>query len=125
MDGGISPFENTSSCTLVHLGHGVIETGCRTVILPSFSLNLHLPYRPLSPSKPGCQLTIDMELRVYRNNLTSDVCQKVWPQLFEFELDRIEEDLQGTSKRPFPGLVNFVPAVAYHFCLNLPEALAF
>ena len=33
-------------------------------------------------------------------------------------------ELQGTSKRPFPGLVNFVPAVAYHFCLNLPEAFS-
>ena len=32
--------------------------------------------------------------------------------------------LQGTSKRPFPGLVIFVPAVAYHFCLNLPEAFS-
>ena len=25
----------------------------------------------------------------------------------------------GTSKRPFPGLVNSVPAVAYHFCPKL------
>ena len=25
---------------------------------------------------------------------------------------------------PFPGLVNFVPAVAYHFCLNLPAAFS-
>ena len=32
--------------------------------------------------------------------------------------------VQGTSKRPFPGLVNFVPAVAYHFCLNLPAAFS-
>ena len=30
--------------------------------------------------------------------------------------------VQGISKRPFPGLVNFVPAVAYLFCLNLPAA---
>ena len=27
--------------------------------------------------------------------------------------------IQGTSKRLFPGLVNFVLAVAYHFCLNV------
>ena len=27
--------------------------------------------------------------------------------------------VQGISVRPFPGLVNFVPAVAYLFCLNL------
>ena len=26
------------------------------------------------------------------------------------------------AKRWVPGLVNFVPAVAYHFCLNLPAA---
>ena len=30
--------------------------------------------------------------------------------------------IQGISTRPFPGLVNFVPAVAYLFCLNLPAA---
>ena len=29
--------------------------------------------------------------------------------------------VQGWAKLPFPGLVNFVPAVAYHFCLILPE----
>ena len=33
-------------------------------------------------------------------------------------------EVQGTSKRPFPGLVNFVPAIAYHFCLNLPGAFS-
>ena len=32
--------------------------------------------------------------------------------------------VQGSAKRPFPGLVNFVPAVAYHFCLNLPAAFS-
>ena len=30
--------------------------------------------------------------------------------------------LQGSAKRLKPGLVKFVPAVAYHFCLNLPGA---
>ena len=29
--------------------------------------------------------------------------------------------VQGWEKVVFPGLVNFVPAVAYHLCLNLPE----
>ena len=28
----------------------------------------------------------------------------------------------GLGKKPFPGLVNFVAAVAYHFCLSLPAA---
>ena len=32
--------------------------------------------------------------------------------------------LQEISIRPFPGLVNFVPAVAYLFCLNLPAAFS-
>ena len=32
------------------------------------------------------------------------------------------EILQGSAKRWFPGLVNFVTAVAYHFCLALPAA---
>ena len=31
--------------------------------------------------------------------------------------------LQGWAKKWVPGLVNFVPAVAYHFCLNLSEKI--
>ena len=34
----------------------------------------------------------------------------------------MEAKIQGTSIRLFPIWVNFVPAVAYHFCLNLPPA---
>ena len=30
--------------------------------------------------------------------------------------------LQGSAKRWYQGLVNFVTALAYHFCLTLPEA---
>ena len=33
-------------------------------------------------------------------------------------------DIQGISIRPFPGLVNFVLAVAYLFCLNMPAAFS-
>ena len=32
--------------------------------------------------------------------------------------------LQGISISPFPGLVNFVPAVSYPFYLNLPAAFS-
>ena len=32
-------------------------------------------------------------------------------------------NIQGSAKRGSPGLVNFVPALAYHFCLSLPAAL--
>ena len=32
--------------------------------------------------------------------------------------------VQGSSIRWAQGLVNFVPAVADHFCLNLPEAFS-
>ena len=32
--------------------------------------------------------------------------------------------IQGSAKRLRPGLVNCVPAVAYHFCLNLPRAFS-
>ena len=32
--------------------------------------------------------------------------------------------IQGWAKFAFQGLVNFVPVVAYHFCLNLPTALS-
>ena len=31
-------------------------------------------------------------------------------------------DIQGSTNRRALGLVNFVPALAYHFCLNLPAA---
>ena len=30
--------------------------------------------------------------------------------------------VQGSTNRRAPGLVNFVPALAHHFCLNLPAA---
>ena len=30
--------------------------------------------------------------------------------------------VQGSAKEFFPGLVNFLTAVAYHLCLNLPRA---
>ena len=33
-------------------------------------------------------------------------------------------NVQGIYIRPFPGLVNVVPAVAYLFCLNLPAAFS-
>ena len=32
--------------------------------------------------------------------------------------------VQGSPKECYPGLVNFVIAVAYHFCLNLPGAFS-
>ena len=32
--------------------------------------------------------------------------------------------VQGISKKPFPGWVNFVPALAHLFCLNLPAAFS-
>ena len=38
-----------------------------------------------------------------------------------FLLHLNEDRVQGLAKFPFLGLVNCVPAVAYHFCLNLPE----
>ena len=37
--------------------------------------------------------------------------------------DGKERDIQGSAKRLRPCLVKFLPVVAYHFCLNLPEAL--
>ena len=35
---------------------------------------------------------------------------------------RLIGPVQGSAKRWAPGLVNFVSAVAYHFCLGLPAA---
>ena len=36
-------------------------------------------------------------------------------------LERASEKATRWAKKRFPGLVNFVPAVDYLFCLNLPE----
>ena len=35
---------------------------------------------------------------------------------------QVYNHIQGEAKRRSPGLVNFVAAVAYHFCLALPAA---
>ena len=37
-------------------------------------------------------------------------------------LSNVPTPLQGRAKKWSPGLVNFVTAVAYHFCLSLPAA---
>ena len=47
--------------------------------------------------------------------------QDIYEITFTCEL-HIAHSLQGISVRPFPGLVNSVPAVASLFCLNLPAA---
>ena len=41
-------------------------------------------------------------------------------------LDRLRgtRAIQGLAKLPFQGSQNFVPAVAYQFCLNLPAAFS-
>ena len=36
----------------------------------------------------------------------------------------MDREVQGSPKECFPGLVNFVTAVAYHLCLNLPRAFS-
>ena len=36
--------------------------------------------------------------------------------------DIVSDHIQGSAKRRAPGLVNVIPAVAYHFCLALPAA---
>ena len=42
-------------------------------------------------------------------------------QVLMFLVDRCM-NIQGSTNRRALGLVNFVPALAYHFCLNLPAA---
>ena len=37
-------------------------------------------------------------------------------------LQNVQIRVQGSAKKLWPGLVNFVPAVAYNLCLNLPAA---
>ena len=41
---------------------------------------------------------------------------------WESEIGQYNLRVQGSAKRLWPGLVDFVPAVAYHFCFNLPAA---
>ena len=36
-------------------------------------------------------------------------------------ISHISKTVQSSAKRLRPGLANFVPAVACHFCLSLPE----
>ena len=33
------------------------------------------------------------------------------------------KQIQGLAKRRYPGLISFVPAVAYHFYLAMPAAI--
>ena len=55
-----------------------------------------------------------MHLLPSRNKRARDDGSLVW----------IRRSLQGWTIRPFPGLVSLVPAVAYHFCLNLPAVFS-
>ena len=41
---------------------------------------------------------------------------------YEIEFNDIQREVKGSAKRRSPGLVKFVPAIAYHFCLALPAA---
>ena len=43
-------------------------------------------------------------------------------ELVEKKREDFDVDIQGSAKRWSPGLVSFVPALAYHFCLALPAA---
>ena len=52
-----------------------------------------------------------VSFKFFRNNL----CLLV--QVLNHLRDRA---LQGSTNRRALGLVNFIPALAYHFCLNLP-----
>ena len=41
-----------------------------------------------------------------------------------WNFDIVSYTQTGSPNECFPGLVNFVPAVAYHFCLNMPRAVS-
>ena len=63
-------------------------------------------------------------LAVGGNQLTGDTgpeTQLTTIYIFN-KVKTVSKYLQGSAKRRSPGLVHFVPAVAYHFCLNLPAA---
>ena len=41
-----------------------------------------------------------------------------------WNFDIVSYTQTGSPNECFPGLVNFVPAAAYHFCFNLPRAFS-
>ena len=51
---------------------------------------------------------------------TLDIVCQTQPE--ELETNLRQEDIKSSAKRWSPGLMNFVPAVVYHFCLALPAA---
>ena len=53
--------------------------------------------------------------------LEASASERMWPRAG----DRNEQSrVKGSANPQTPGLVNFVTAVAYHFCLNLPRAFS-
>ena len=59
------------------------------------------------------------ELYLCRRNVTE---LQFKAELVEKKREDFDVDIQGSAKRWSPGLVSFVPALAYHFCLALPAA---
>ena len=67
------------------------------------------------PSRAGC--VVSQKFTVAAHGSTSGVPSSLVIRLFS--------DLRGArAELPFPGLENFVPAVPYHFCLNLPSVFS-
>ena len=50
------------------------------------------------------------------------ICKHIWTYCPCLKKSHFLESVQGSAKRRSPGLVNFVAAVDYHFCLALPAA---
>ena len=63
----------------------------------------------------------DARSRTSEDNSSSIICNSAFTIVVQPDLTL---GIQGSTRRPFPGLMNFVIVVAYHFCLNLAAAFS-
>ena len=85
-------------------------------------ISVHLP-TSLSPQKAN--LSPDMAYSSSNedeNNTPRLSLHKQASGNWPFQIPLRNGEAQSLAERRVPGLVNFVPAVAYHFCHNLPAA---
>ena len=66
-----------------------------------------------------------IDLRGQKGNGTCGTCgDKKYFAFCYVNVTQFSSHIQGSTTRPFPGLVNIVPAVAYHLCLNFTAAFS-
>ena len=73
-----------------------------------------MPSRTALPVVQNLSETHCTRYKIKRSKFVGQELREMWRQPFRVTI-------QGWTTFPFPGSVNSVPAVVYHFCLNLPE----